>query len=50
MMQVSVLVADELQALTVKENLLADPSLVYSGVLALLAGKPEILREQMEQL
>ena len=50
MMQVSVLVADELQALTVKENFLADPSLVYSGVLALLAGKPEILREQMEQL
>lgn len=50
LMSVTVMVADELQALQVEENFRANPSLVYGGVLALLAGKPQILLDQMEEV
>lgn len=50
LMSLTVLVADELQALQVEENFRANPSLVYGGVLALLAGKPQILLDQMEEV
>lgn len=46
---VSLLVADELQANYVKDNFIKNPELVYSGALALLAGKSEIIADMIER-
>jgi len=48
LMSVGILVADELQALSVKEQFLDNPSMVYGGILALLSGKKEIFGEIMK--
>ncbi len=46
---VSLLVADELQANFVKDNFIKNPELVYSGALALLAGRSEIIADMIDR-
>lgn len=46
---VSLLVADELQANYVKDNFVRNPELVYSGALALLAGRSEIIADMIDR-
>lgn len=50
LLSLSLLVADELQAIKVRENFLADPSIVFSGVTALLARQPVILEKMIRSL